>query len=113
MSHLNRNLRLRFLHCELRLIDSTPFLSQLTLLSTPVNEFPTEEYTGHRELIGKHLTDIDPLHMGNHRVEVGDILECFDASIVFSLLHVQPRGLQRWSSLQRQSLRRLSIDAEC
>src|SRR5215471_18344703 len=90
MSHLNRNLRLRFQRSELRLNDRTSLLSQLTLLSTPVKDFPTEECTGHRELIRKYLTDINPLQMGNDQGEVGDILKCFDLFIVFRLLRAQP-----------------------
>ena len=111
MSHLNRNLGFRFQDSELRLIHSTSFLRQLTLLSTPVEDFPGQKKPGHRDLLRKHLADISRLSIGHDHRQIWNILELLDTLVVFRLLYMQARGLQRRTPLQRASQCRFRIDA--
>src|SRR5205807_10517217 len=95
MSHLNRNLGFRFQDSELRLIHSTSFLRQLTLLSTPVEDFPGEKKPGHRDLLRKHLADIGRISIGHDHRQIWNILEIIDTIVVLRLLYMIASSMLR------------------
>src|SRR5262249_52651759 len=95
MSHLDRNLGFRLEDSDTCLFDGPTLFTQFTLLSAPVEHFPAQQEPSYRDLLGKHLADVDPLDMERDHGQIWNILELLEARVVFRLLHAQPRGLQQ------------------